>query len=95
VRSTLERDAACRQGIAGPQCLDDVGAMAAICCREMHPDIGRNAQVQVVLSAPAAGVWDNDTGHETGFDRYNPDSLFASTGHAVLPLLDIDFTDFA
>ena len=66
VRLSLEREATCRQGIASPQCLDDVCPMAALCRREMHPDIGRNAQVQVVLCAPATGVWDNNTGHETG-----------------------------
>jgi hypothetical protein len=69
VRLTLNRDAACRQGIAGSQCLDDVCPMAALCRREMHPDIGRNAQVQVVPSTPPTGVWHNNTGHETRLGR--------------------------
>ena len=76
VRLAFDRDAACRQGIASAQGLDDVRAVAAVGGREMLPDIGRNAQVQVVLAAPATGVRDNNTGHETAPGRYSSDGLF-------------------
>ena len=84
LRLPLARDATCRQGIAGPQGLDDVCAMATRRRREMHPDVGRNAQVQVVLSTPATGVRDNNTGHETRPDRFSSDSLFAATGNCTV-----------
>ena len=80
MRLTLHRDATCGQGIAGSQRLDDVGPMAAIGRGEMRPHIGRNAQVQVVLPAPAAGIWHHNTGHETQPGRYSPCSLFSATG---------------
>jgi hypothetical protein len=66
VRLTLPRDAPCRQGIASPERLDDVRAMGTLGGREMHPDIGWNAQVQVVLSVSPTGVRDDNTRHATG-----------------------------